>query len=114
MSRGGSARSTTRTRAGGPRACGGNGGRRGGARGGELSDPFGGHADLAARTLRMVADDAYARDRLRPLRLARFATELGFEPDAATAAATRKWAPAISDVAGERVFAELRRIVVAP
>jgi poly(A) polymerase len=82
--------------------------------GGELIDPHGGAADLAARTLRMVADDAYARDRLRPLRLARFATELGFEPDAQTAKATREWAPAVADVAGERVFAELRRIVLAP
>ena len=40
--------------------------------GGALVDPHGGQADLSARTLRMVAPDAYARDRLRPLRLVRF------------------------------------------
>ena len=34
--------------------------------GGALVDPHGGQADLSARTLRMVAPDAYARDRLRP------------------------------------------------
>ena len=82
--------------------------------GGPLVDPYGGTRDLTASTLRMVAPDAYARDRLRPLRLARFATELGFEPEADTAKATREWAPAVADVAGERVFAELRRIVLAP
>ena len=81
--------------------------------GGQLVDPAGGLADLQARTLRMVAPDAYARDRLRPLRLVRFATELGFGVAPETASATREWAPRVVEAAGERVFAELRRIVVA-
>ena len=82
--------------------------------GGTLIDPLGGAADIEARTLRLVAADAYARDRLRPLRLVRLATELGFEPDRETAAATREWAPRVVEAAGERIFAELRRVVIAP
>jgi poly(A) polymerase len=82
--------------------------------GGALVDPFGGERDIAARTLRLVAPDAYARDRLRPLRLVRFATELGFKVDPETATATREWGPQVGEAAGERVYAELRRIVVAP
>ena len=82
--------------------------------GGALVDPFDGQGDLTARTLRLVAPDAYERDRLRPLRLVRFATELGFSVDSRTASATREWGPRVIEAAGERVFAELRRIVVSP
>jgi putative nucleotidyltransferase with HDIG domain len=82
--------------------------------GGRLLDPFDGERDLRDRTLRLVAPDAYERDRLRPLRLIRFATELGFEIDPTTASATRDWGPRVIEAAGERIFAELRRIVVAP
>ncbi len=82
--------------------------------GGTLVDPHNGEADIDARALRLVAADAYERDRLRPLRLVRFAAELGFDPDEDTAAATRVWGPRVSEAAGERVFAELRRIVAAP
>ena len=82
--------------------------------GGALVDPFGGERDLAARTLRLVGPDAYARDRLRPLRLVRFATELDFGVEPSTAGATREWGPRVNEAAGERIYAELRRIVTAP
>jgi poly(A) polymerase len=82
--------------------------------GGTVVDPFGGERDLAERTLRLVAPDAYERDRLRPLRLVRLATELSFEVEPQTAAATRQWGPRVTEAAGERIFAELRRIVIAP
>jgi putative nucleotidyltransferase with HDIG domain len=82
--------------------------------GGPLVDPFDGERDIRERTLRLVAPDAYERDRLRPLRLVRFATELGFDVDPQTASLTRDWGPRVVEAAGERVFAELRRIVVAP
>jgi poly(A) polymerase len=81
--------------------------------GGALVDPFGGQRDIAAHRLRMVAPDAYERDRLRPLRLVRFATELGFAVEPETARATREWGPRVTRASGERIFAELRRIVVA-
>ena len=80
--------------------------------GGELIDPAGGAADVEARRLR-VLPGAYEADRLRPLRLARLATELGFEPDDDTAAATRAAAPRVPEASPERVFAELRRLMVA-
>src|SRR3954469_25951250 len=41
--------------------------------GGELVDPTGGAADLERRTLRAVAESAFADDPLRTLRVARFA-----------------------------------------
>ena len=80
---------------------------------GELIDPLGGRADLDARVLRVLGPEAYRQDPLRPLRLARFAAELGFEPDPDTARLTAEAAPRVADAAGERVFAELRRLVIA-
>ena len=54
------------------------------ASGGDLVDPLGGRADLESRTLRVIGPEAYENDPLRPLRLARFAAELGFDPDPET------------------------------
>lgn len=82
--------------------------------GGEPLDPTGGHADLAARRLRMVSATAFAADPLRVLRLPRFACELGLEPDPATVAAAAEHASGLADVAAERLFAELKRIVASP
>jgi tRNA nucleotidyltransferase/poly(A) polymerase len=81
--------------------------------GGDVVDPYGGAADLAARRLRMVAAASFDDDPLRVLRLARFACELGLEPDDATVAAAARRAARIEDVAAERVFAELKRVVGA-
>jgi putative nucleotidyltransferase with HDIG domain len=81
---------------------------------GALLDPLGGRADLAERTLRVIGPESYEADPLRPLRLARFAAELGFEPDAGTARLTEAAAARVPEAAGERVFAELRRLVIAP
>jgi poly(A) polymerase len=82
--------------------------------GGELIDPLGGRADLEARTLRVLGPAAYENDPLRPLRLARFAAELGFAPNAETDRLTAEAAPRVAEASGERVFAELRRLVLAP
>jgi poly(A) polymerase len=81
--------------------------------GGELLDPHGGRADLDARLLRMVSPAAFDDDPLRTLRLARFACEVGLEPEAATEAAARDHAAGIDEVAAERVFGELKRVVTA-
>jgi poly(A) polymerase len=80
---------------------------------GSLIDPLGGRRDLEARVLRVLGPGAYERDPLRPLRLARFAAELGFEPDPETERLTAAAAPGVADAAEERVFAELRRLVIA-
>ncbi|MEA2405113.1 MAG: poly(A) polymerase, partial [Thermoleophilaceae bacterium] len=81
--------------------------------GGELVDPTGGLEDLERRVLRLASTSAYEADPLRPLRLVRFATELGFAPDPEAERMTREAAPAVAQASGERIFAELRRIVVA-
>jgi poly(A) polymerase len=80
---------------------------------GELIDPLGGRADLEARTLRVLGPSAYERDPLRPLRLARFVADLGFAPDAETERLTAAAAPRVPEAAGERIFGELRRLVIA-
>ncbi|WP_354697827.1 CC-adding tRNA nucleotidyltransferase [Paraconexibacter sp. AEG42_29] len=79
--------------------------------GGPLHDPHGGADDLAAHRLRMVDARAFPDDPLRVLRLARFACELGLAPDHATVTEARAHASALDAVAGERVFAELKRVV---
>ncbi len=80
---------------------------------GEHVDPFGGLEDLRAGRLRMVSPDAFQRDPLRTLRLARLGCELNFTVQAQTLAVARASAPALAGVAPERVFAELRRVVCA-
>jgi poly(A) polymerase len=81
--------------------------------GGELVDPHGGRADLEARRLRMVSPRAFDADPLRTLRVARLACELAFTVDPATAAAVRERASGLERVSPERIFAELKRIVVS-
>jgi putative nucleotidyltransferase with HDIG domain len=61
----------------------------------------------------MVSATAFADDPLRSLRLARLACELGFDVEAATVAAARDAAPGLEQVAPERVFSELKRIIVS-
>ncbi len=80
-------------------------------RGGPHVDPFGGIADLRAGRLRMVSSQAFERDPLRTLRVARLACELGFEVEHDTIAAAREHADGLARVAPERVFAELKRVI---
>ncbi len=61
----------------------------------------------------MVSPDAFARDPLRVMRLARIACELELTVQAQTLSAARASARLAGGVAPERVFAELRRIVAA-
>ncbi len=82
--------------------------------GGELIDPLGGEADLRARRLRLASPGALEADPLRVLRMARLAMELGLQADAEAAQAARTTAPGLAAVAGERVFAELRRLLGGP
>jgi putative nucleotidyltransferase with HDIG domain len=74
-------------------------------------DPFGGRSDLQRRRLRMVRADAFQRDPLRTLRLARLGCELGFAAEPATAAAARVAAPRLTRIAPERIFVELVRLM---
>lgn len=86
--------------------------------GGAPIDPEGGMRDIEARRLRVlggeaVESSAYALDPLRPLRLARLATELGLTPDERTERLTLEAAAGVTGASPERIFAELRRLVVA-
>jgi poly(A) polymerase len=82
------------------------------AAGATLVDPLGGRADLEGGVLRVIGAQAYESDPLRALRLARFVAELGLEPDPETERITRAAAPRVAEAAGERVFAELRRLML--
>jgi putative nucleotidyltransferase with HDIG domain len=77
----------------------------------ELIDPYGGAADIEARLLRAVSEQSFSADPLRVMRLARIASELGFEPEAQTVRLAREAAAALTDVAAERVFTELRLLL---
>ncbi len=85
-----------------------------GAAPGAAIDPLGGLEDLARRQLREAGPRSFAEDPLRVLRLVRLAVELDLDVDADTRAHARAHAPALGEVAPERTFTELRRIVDAP
>ncbi len=79
--------------------------------GGKLVDPLGGSRDLELGRLRLAAADSLESDPLRAVRLVRLACELDLQGDAAALAAARRVAPRLLEVAGERVYAELARIL---
>ena len=78
----------------------------------EILDPTGGLEDLEARRLRCVgkAEERFAEDGLRLLRLARLAARFGFEVEPATLAAAARAASALRGVSAERVLGELERM----
>jgi len=82
----------------------------------DLTDPFGGAEDIGAGLIRAVGDPAarFREDALRILRAIRFATTLGFTIEPATLAAMREHAPLTAHLSGERVIAELERLLLAP
>ena len=80
---------------------------------GDLIDPLGGVGDIQARRLRSTGPEAFSDDPLRVMRLARMAAELGFTADVETMRLATASAPALIEVAQERVFAELRLIVAS-
>jgi len=81
-----------------------------------LVDPFKGLADLECRLLRTVGDPGarFGEDALRMVRAVRLAPVLGFEIEAATLAAIREHAGLAAHVSGERVSAELEKLLAAP
>jgi poly(A) polymerase len=81
--------------------------------GGAVLDPHDGAGDLRAHRLRMVDPRAFPDDPLRVLRLARFACELDLVPDPGTVREARAHAPSLDRIAGERILAELKRVVSA-
>ncbi len=82
---------------------------------GTFCDPLGGREDIAARTLRTVreAERVFGEDGLRLMRLARIAAETGFSPDAEALAGAKRNAALIRDIAPERIFTELRALLLS-
>jgi tRNA nucleotidyltransferase (CCA-adding enzyme) len=77
---------------------------------GEFVDCFDGRGDLARRVLRMVSAETFEEDSLRVLRAAQFAARFEFEIDPATADLCRSIA--LDDLARERVWGELEKLVL--
>jgi len=83
---------------------------------GEIFDFFGGRQDIENRIIRAVGDPAQriAEDRLRMMRVARFAAKLGFKVDPALLSALKTYAPTLRPgVAFERIAAELEGILLS-
>jgi tRNA nucleotidyltransferase (CCA-adding enzyme) len=76
---------------------------------GTLLDPHGGAVDLAARRLRILHDRSFLDDPTRILRMARFASRLGFEPEEGTRArlAEALESRAFDFVSGDRLREEV-------
>jgi tRNA nucleotidyltransferase (CCA-adding enzyme) len=82
----------------------------------KIVDYVGGQADLEAGILRTIGNAAtrIEEDKLRMLRAVRFATTLGFAVEPMTLQAIRTHAGDIRGVSGERIGAEMRRVLVSP
>jgi tRNA nucleotidyltransferase (CCA-adding enzyme) len=78
-------------------------------------DPHGGRDDLERRVLRAVGDPdrRFGEDALRMVRAVRLAATLEFEIDPETLAAIGRNAELASHLSGERVLAELRKLLAA-
>lgn len=78
-------------------------------------DPLGGIADIKSRVLSTVAasEKVFGEDGLRLMRLARISAETGFTPTDDCMSGARVNARLITDVAPERIWAELDRILHA-
>ena len=82
---------------------------------GELVDPHDGQGDLDRRLIRAVGNAAerFKEDPLRLLRAVRFATQLDFTLEPATAAALNRYADELAWVPKERVQPELEAILLS-
>lgn len=83
---------------------------------GKVHDPYGGQEDLARGVVRCVGDPSarFQEDALRILRALRFAAQLDFVIDPATAQAAREQKELLKYVSGERIYAEMNKLLVGP
>ncbi len=79
-------------------------------------DPYGGVADIEARTLRAVGDPhaRFEEDALRMVRAVRLAATLGFGVEAGTLAGIQARSGLVAHLSGERIAAELEKLLAAP
>jgi tRNA nucleotidyltransferase/poly(A) polymerase len=90
-----------------------------GARAGDapaLVDPYGGRSDVESRLLRAVGDPRarFEEDALRMVRAVRLAATLGFAVEPATLAGIQAQSALAGHLSGERIAAELDRLLAAP
>lgn len=87
-----------------------------GDRFGEISDPFGGMADIERGVIRtpLDPDTTFSDDPLRMMRAVRFASQLQFEIDGNTLAAITRNAGRLKIISGERIIDELNKIMASP
>jgi poly(A) polymerase/tRNA nucleotidyltransferase (CCA-adding enzyme) len=78
---------------------------------GEVIDPFGGISDIQKKRIRVTRLTVFTEDPLRMLRAVRFSAELGFLLTTGTIDLIRLHASQIDQIAGERIWAELKRIL---
>lgn len=83
---------------------------------GVLLDPFDGLYDMDNLTIRtpLDADVTFSDDPLRMMRAIRFASQLGFFVEPETFAAIGRNATRIDIISGERIIAELNKILLSP
>jgi poly(A) polymerase len=83
---------------------------------GQLTDPFGGIADLSQGILRTPLDPiiTYSDDPLRMMRAIRFATQLNFSIDPASFEAIKTQKERIRIISAERISDELNKIILSP
>ncbi len=80
-----------------------------------LKDIFGGQSDLENRIIRCVGESSrrFSEDALRIIRGLRFAAVLGFKINSETKTAMRTLAPLLSNIAKERIFPELSKLLLS-
>lgn len=80
-----------------------------------IVDPLGGVYDIENKTISTVKEPekVFCSDGLRLMRLSRFAGELGFTPTAAVTEKARLYAENIKDIAPERIYDELKKILLS-
>ena len=81
----------------------------------KIVDPLGGVADIKNKILDTVRPpkEVFQSDGLRLMRLARFSGELNFTPTDAVKNGAMAYAENIKDISGERIYAELTRMLVS-
>ena len=81
---------------------------------GSIIDLFDGMKDLRSKTIRAIGVpcERFEEDALRLMRLARFCSKLGFEPDPETKQAAAQLSASITTVSQERIYDELSKILM--
>ncbi len=80
----------------------------------DIVDPYGGVADIRARRIDLLREEAFAEDPLRMLRAAQFAARFRFELTDRTFAAMQASAGLVGTLSPERMRDELLKLLTAP